>query len=374
VSSATATSITTTVPTGATTGKITVEVAGKTATSASDFTVATPRNYSTVSTLAGSNQTNGSYFDGTGTAALFSNPHGLVQDANGDLYVVESGNHVIRKITPQGVVTTFAGTAGQTGTTDGTGAAARFNAPVAITISGGNFYILDVANHRIRKMTPQGVVTTLAGSTSGYTDGTGTNAKFENPYYIVADNQGNLFVGEKTRRIRKVVISTGEVSTFAGSGLSSHGDGTGTSASFTSMNGMCIDAQNNLFVVSGERCIRKVTPAGVVTTFAGVGNQLEGYVNGNATTARFVDARGITIDNAGFLYVLQYSSVRKVSPQGDVTDLAGINAATYLANGHISGNTNGALGTARFNIPQYIICGQNGILYVSEAHKIRKID
>ncbi len=375
ISAATATQLTVTIPTGATTGKITVEVAGKIATSTNDFTIPQPRNYTAVSTLAGSNQTNSGYLDGTGANAIFSTPRGFAQDSNGDIYVADFGNSIIRKITPQGVVTTFAGASGQTGTTDGTGTNARFANPTSITMSAGDFYIVDASNHRIRKMTPAGVVTTLAGSTQGYNDAIGTSAQFNRPRDIVADNQGNLFVTELTNpRIRKIVISTGAVSTFAGNGATMHIDNTGTNAGFPSLEGICIDTQNNLFVVSGERCIRKITPNAVVSTFAGNGNAVMDFINGEAGVARFTGCRSITIDSAGFLYVLQYSSVRRVSPQGDVTDFAGVNASTYATSGNLSGNTNGALTTSRFNIPNVIICGQNGILYVSEAHKIRKIE
>ena len=147
----------------------------------------------TVTTLAG--QISGSG-DGTGTNAQFSCPEAIAVDTAGNLFVTDRCNHIIRRVTPSGVVTTFAGLAGNPGSADGSGTAARFNVPYQIAAdNAGNLYVADSSNHRIRRVTPLGVVTTLAGSGGpGFTDGTGTNAQFTYPSGVAVDSSGTIFV------------------------------------------------------------------------------------------------------------------------------------------------------------------------------------
>ena len=188
-----------------------------------------------VTTLAGTAGSTGSV-DGTGTAALFNNPLGVASDVN-DVYVADSGNHTIRKIViATGEVTTLAGTAGTSGSTDGTGTAALFNNPSEIASDGTNLYIVDSGNHTIRKIViATGEVTTLAGTagTSGSTDGTGKAALFNNPLGIATDRT-NLYVADSgNNTIRRIVIATGKVTTLAGkAGTSGSADETGKAALF----------------------------------------------------------------------------------------------------------------------------------------------
>lgn len=269
-----------------------------------------------VTTLAGTAGVSGSN-DGTGAAAQFSYPRGITTDGT-NLFVTDTLNHNIRKIViATGVVTTLAGTAGVTGNSDGTGAAAQFDYPRGITTDGTNLFITDTLNHTIRKIViSTGVVTTIAGTAgvTGISDGTSTAARFNNPIGITTDGT-NLFVGDTSNyTIRKIVIATGVVTTLAGTaGVNSSTDGTGTNASFGAPYGITIDG-TNLFVADGDNhTIRKIVIAtGVVTTLAGQANTF-GNTDGALVNARFHDPYGITTDGTS-LFVTDSSnnSIRKI--------------------------------------------------------------
>ena len=186
-----------------------------------------------VTTLAGSG--NSGFLDSTtGTLAKFNKPSGITTDGT-NLYVADIENHKIRKIViSTGVVTTFAGSGGQDAA-NGTGTAASFRYPSDITTDGTNLYVSDTNNHIIRKIViSTGVVTTLAGSAGsiGSTNGTGTAARFESPYGITTDGTHLYLADAGNRKIRKIVISTGAVTTLAGTGSAASSDGTGTSSKF----------------------------------------------------------------------------------------------------------------------------------------------
>ena len=210
-----------------------------------------------VTTLAGTAGSSGSA-DGTGTAATFNQPYDGTVD-NGNLYVTDFGNHLIRKIViSSGVVTTLAGT-GSSGSADGTGTAASFYSPGGITSDGTNLFVVDVGNHLIRKIViSSGVVTTIAGTGSaGNADGTGTAASFNAPG--ITNDGTNLFVADRPNTpTRKVVISTGVVTTFAGTGSAGSADGTGTAASFNYPQSITHDG-TSLFVMDlSNHTIRKI--------------------------------------------------------------------------------------------------------------------
>ncbi|WP_291867235.1 cadherin domain-containing protein [Maribacter sp.] len=208
------------------------------------------------------------YVDGNGATAMFNNPTQTVADASGNLYVVDRLNQNIRKITPQKLVSTFAGSndpipMNRDGSVDGTGTAAKFDTPFGIAIDGsGNLYVTDQGNHRIRKITPSGVVSTLAGSSPGFADGTGTAAKFSSPNGITVDASGNVYVSDSgNKRIRKITPS-GVVTTVAGTGTQQITNGGFGSASFYATNAIAIDADGNLYVGDTDgtqRLVRKIT-------------------------------------------------------------------------------------------------------------------
>ncbi len=322
-------------------------------------------DYGQTSTLAGSGSIGSA--DGTGAAASFNYPVGLGIDASGNVYVADRFNHKVRKMTPAGVVTTLAGS-GVPGGVDGTGAAASLDNPWGIVVDpSGNLYVTELYGSRIRKITPAGAVTTFAGSgVQGSTDGTGTAATFNYPSGIVMDASGNLFVADGVgHKIRKITPA-GVVTTFAGSGAPGSANGTGTAASFKLPFGLAIDAAGNLYVgEEGNFDIRKITPAGVVTTLAG-GTQ--GSADGTGAAASFQDPWGLTVDAAGNIIVADTYShkIRKITSAGVVTTIAGTG---------VPGSAEGKGILASFNFPNGIVFNSSGDLYVADQsnHKIRKI-
>lgn len=318
-----------------------------------------------VTTFAGTG--NGGLTDGATTSAEFMNPSALATDALGTVYVADSRNHCIRKITPDGMVSTLAGT-GDEGYIDGPASVAQFYCPSGIAVDAqGTIYIADTANHRIRRLTPDGQVSTFAGTGfEGFKDGAGTVAQFYLPSGLDLDASGNLYVADTANhRVRKVTTD-GTVSTVAGSGLEGYAPGIGTAAAFNNPFSVTVDAEGVLYVAdTWNNRIRKVLPDGTVLDVAGDGNA--GLVDGAASTSRFSLPASVAVAANGRLYVADaYNNcVRKIAPDGIVSTVAGSGFEGYI---NARGNS------AAFDFPFGIIAIEQGFL-VSDYnnHAIRHI-
>lgn len=330
-----------------------------------------------VSTLAGQAGMTGSA-DGPASEARFNNPNGLCVGLDGNVYIADTFNHTIRKIAPSGNVTTLAGSPGQAGYLNGWGSAARFNFPVGVAVDNqGNVYVADTSNHTIRKIAPDGLVTRVAGQPgfSGSLDGKssplGKAGRFNNPFSLTLDSSGNIYVADFGNQTIRKITPAGLVTTLAGQpGIAGGLNGTNGNALFSSPEGVAVDAAGNVFVAdAGNDAIRRITPQGVVTTVAGrVG--ISGSADGASGTNTFSSPGNLTIDSAGNLYVVdtQNHTVRTISPAGDVATLAGAPPAS-------PGAVDGPADQATFSSPQAIALDSATNLWVADtfAHLIRKI-
>ena len=277
--------------------------------------------------------------DGTGAVARFHGPNDLAADSAGNLYVVDSFNNTIRKITPAGVVTTLAGLAGTSGFADGTNSDARFNAPAGICLdAAANIYVADAGNNLIRKITPVGVVTTLAGhgGANGFADGTNSSVLFSGPSDVTADAFGDIYVADAGNNTIRFVTPAGVVTTYAGTpGIAGSADGSLTNALFYFPESLNLDVSNNLYIADTfNSTIRKITPAGTVSTLAGVPG-FPGNADGTGTNAYFRLPEGIGTDAAGNIYVADTgnNTARMITPGGAVTTIAGTAGVTGFADG-----------------------------------------
>jgi sugar lactone lactonase YvrE len=305
---------------------------------ADDTTIDEVTAGSVVSTLAGTQGVHGSA-DGQGPAAQFgcipfyyganyigtTGATAIATLPSGTSYVADFCHNTIRMVTSSGAVTTFAGTANVNGSANGTGSGALFFQPAGIVIDAlGNLLVADYSNGMIRKITPAGVVTTYAGQTphEGHADGTAAQATFCYPYGIVADSAGNLYVSDTLNYVIRKIAMDGTVTTLAGkAGTAGASNGTGQSATFSYPQAMAIDAGGNLYVTDLlNRSVRKVTPAGVVSTFAT-----------SFGAPSFQELAGVAVDSSGNVYVTDRSGVYEVGPTGGVaTKIASLSGASAI--------------------------------------------
>ncbi len=348
-----------------------------------------------IGTLAGAG---GYLLDGPGATATFNRPDGVARDGAGNLYVADSGNSVIRKISPGGLVSTFAG-GGAPGYTNAASAAAAFRTPAGVAVdANGNVYVADTGNHVIRKITTGGMVTTLAGGgVAGFADGTGTLARFSGPVSVAVDAAGSVYVADRGNSAIRKITPDGVVTTFAGI---RPGEPCCLTESYFEATGVAVDGAGNVYVAprfSGNRAIRKITPAGV-------GSNLYSPVGDEALA---FNPYGIAVDAGGTVYVTDPAAgrVRKITSDGAVSTLAGgissaagiavdpsgnafvaeagnnairkVTAAGEIGNfaGSSTGATDGTGMAALLNRPAAVAVADGGDIYVADTgnHAIRRI-
>ena len=328
--------------------------------------IATGGNVTTIAGQAGRT----SSVDGTGAEARFEDPFSAAVDADGVIYVADSAAHVIRRVTPDGAVTTYAGSAGSYGSADGTGAAARFYSPFGVAVdTAGHVYVADSFNSTVRKIAPGGIVTTLAGTarSGGRIDGTGAAARFDQPFGIAVDANGTVYISDATANTIRKITPAGVVSTLAGlAGTPGSADGTGTNARFAVPYAIAVDTTGTVFVVDhGNHTIRKVTADGVVTTLAGTAGSA-GATNGSGAAARFRYPSGVAVDREGNVFVADTDNhvIRQITPSAEVTTVGGAGSP---------GSTDGVGTAARFFNPKGIAADPAGRIYIADRsnHTVR---
>jgi trimeric autotransporter adhesin len=324
----------------------------------------------TIAEVAG-NGTAGYSGDGAAAASAELNyPVGVALDGSGNLYIADTNNNVVRMVTTAGNISTVAGngTAGYTGN-GGAATGAELNGPYGVTVdASGNLYIADTNNNAIRKVTTAGTISTVAGTgTSGYTGngGPATSAKLSGPAGIAVDASGNLYIADSSNYVIRKVTTVGIISTIAGTGTIGY-SGLGSVATSVDLAwpvGLALDASGNLYIADASNSvILKVTPTGTLTTVAGNGKIGYSGDGGLAINAELHYPVGVSVDGSGNVYIADSLNnvVRMVTSGGTITTIAGTGSAGYSGNG-------GPATKARLNSPLGIIASGSGTLYVADT-------
>ncbi len=331
------------------------------------LTACTRKNdYPVVTTFAGNGKMG--LIDGGGLSASFSNLMGIAVDFKGNVFVADSRNNMIRRISADGTVTTVAGN-GTVGSRDGKSDSASFFYPEGIAVDKkGILYVADTHNNLIRKISPDGFVTTLAGQRIYHTvPGMDTTVRFDNPAGIAVDSSGYVYVTDCGNNLIRKISPDGRVQNIAGNGKRGARDSTCLNASFYLPGGIALDSIDDIYVADTyNNMIRKISHDGLVTTLAG--NAKPGSVNGRGSAASFSHPAGITVDRYGNIYVADAGNnrIRTISPDGFVSNFAGSG---------ISGSTDGRDTVASFYRPYDVAADKSGTLYVADYlnNLVRKI-
>lgn len=316
-----------------------------------------------VSTFAG-NGVSG-YADGQASSAEFDYPTSITFDNKGNLYVAETQGNRIRKITPDGTVSTVAGN-GSMGWIDGTASSAEFNLPYGIICDpAGNIYVGDTYNGYIRQITTSGIVNTLSTSGLGFVNQPATPAQFINPLGLAIDSKGVLYVADGN--VIKTISASGTIDTLLGTGTQGYIDGIPSISEFKAPAGLAFDKPGNLFIADTyNSIIRKYTSNGAVSTFAG--NAAGGFLDSTALNAKFLQPQAVVVDSVGNVYVGDYANarVRKIGIDGNVTTVAGNSVHAYVDSN---------AGTPEFYSPWGLAIDSKGNIYVADSRNnvIRKI-
>jgi sugar lactone lactonase YvrE len=281
--------------------------------------------------------------NGSALSAEFNLPIDVVLDLSGNLYVAEQGNNVIRKISPAGVVSTYAGD-GTAGYKDGAALSAEFNGPEGMVVDDvGNLYVSDSQNNVIREITPLGAVSTYAGDgIAGYKDGAALSAEFAGPNGLAIDKSRNIYVADFFNNVIRAISNAGQVITYAGNGTPGLQNGAASSAEFHIPSGIALDGSGNLYVAeASNKAIRKIAPGGAVSTYA----------------SNFTSPVRVAIDVPGNLYVSDNNTIKKVTSEGTVSNYAGNGTAGFV---------NGVLLSAEFNTPIGIASDALGNLAIAD--------
>ncbi len=331
-----------------------------------------------ITTVAGTGSYGFSGDGGAATAANLANPAGVALDASGNLYIADSQNHRIRKVTTSGIISTVAGTgtAGYNG--DGVAATtANLNNPVGVTVDGsGNLYIADALNHRVRKVSTTGIITTIAGTgTAGFSgDGAAaTTANLNTPAGVAVGGTGNLYVSDQKNQRIRMISTNGIITTAAGNGAPGY-SGDGVAASTTSLNdpaGLTVDGSGNLYIADqSNHRVRKVSTGGIISTVAGNGI---GIYNGDgemATTSSLYSPSGVMVDGTGSVYIADALNqrIRRVSASGIISTVAGNGTVNYGGDGE-------SATTASLYNPVGVAFDGVGNFYIADQqnHRIRKV-
>ncbi|RKN64978.1 hypothetical protein D7231_27210 [Streptomyces klenkii] len=338
----------------------------------------TPLSGSVITTVAGNGTPGFGGDGGPATAAGLRCPYGVALDAAGNLYIADYQNHRVRKVGPDGIITTVAGDGSKGyGGDGGPATEASLKDPAGVALDGqGNLYIADRSNQRVRKVGPDGVIVTVAGDGTAAFGGDGgpaTAASLNFPHAMVADGAGTLYIADDyNHRVRKVGPD-GTITTVAGDGSDGFsGDGgPATAASLHFPHAVAVDGAGNLYIADRYNYrVRRVGPDGIITTVAGNGTIGFGGDGGPATAAALNLPQCVVVDGAGNLYITDYGNerVRRVGPDGIITTVAGDGSKGY-------GGDGGPAPLAALDQPLGIALGDAGELYIGDFgnHRVRKV-